>query len=221
MKSSEIQERKHYGNCPKKRESREETIIDAWRNKTGLERLPDDAQYWTICGKCSYEENVGELEPNCEPDQIIKSGLALPSQIHGIELEEKIYRCNVTVKNGINWHLGDFYETIVEYANDNSFNPAIVNADMLLMPDNAARYLAKIMRFLSHNDSEVMLVSNMVEEVRHLRSTVDDFIGSLEKEPNFQYAIDMANWEFVPNYYWYNGTGKTTTKMMTVILFKQ
>jgi hypothetical protein len=219
MKSTPSQLNMHYGGCPKKIESRYQTIIKAYQNHYNLNTIPKDSQYWSICGRCSYE--FGKLEDNCEPDQMIKSGLVKPNQIHGIEIDKEIFKYNQKAHKGINWHIGDFYEIMVEYANNNYFNPAIVNSDMLLMPKLGVQYLSKIMQFLTTSANQVMLVGNFVSEHRHFRFGIEDIIDGMEKEPCFQCSMNMANWEFNKEYYWYNGTGKTTTKMMTIILFKQ
>jgi len=209
----------HYGACPKKIESREQTIINTYRKHYKRDSIPNNTQYWTICGRCSYQPN--QLEQNCEPDQIIKSKLANPDQIHGVEIDPEIYKYNINSGINVNWYLGDFYETMVEFANNNNFNPAIINADLLHMPDHAATYLSKIMQFLSHFDGQTMIVCNMVKCICNSRnSDINDMIYGLEKEPCFQNAFSKAKWSFHNEYYWYNGTGKTTTKMMTLIMFK-
>ena len=219
MNTSPSQLTKHYGACPKKIASRQQTIINIYRNRYNLQSIPEDKQYWTICGRCSYE--YGKLEEHCEPDQIISSGLVKPNQFHGIEISQEIYDWNAKANKDINWHLGDFYETMVEYSNHNYFNPAIINADMLLMPKNGAQYLSKILSFIDTKVKDVMVVANYVAECRHLRSNMDDIVSNIEKEPSFQLAFNNGNWSIHDEYYWYNGTGKTSTKMITVIFFKQ
>jgi len=218
MNSSLSQLNMHYGACPKKLESRFQTIIQTYRKKYNRQSIEEDSQYWTICGRCSYQPN--ELEHNCEPDQIIKYGLTKPTQIHGVEISKEIYEWNIQSNHGINWYLGDFYETMVEHSNHKYFNPAIVNADMLLMPTLGVQYLSKIMHFLTTIPTkEIMLVGNFVTEHRHFRTGIKDIISGLQKEPCFQFAMNNGKWKFNDKYYWYNGTGKTTTKMTTVIMF--
>lgn len=208
----------HYGQCPKKAESRNQTIIQTYRKHHNTNSIPQSSQYWSICGRCSYEEN--KLETNCEPDQVVNSGLIKSNQFHGIEIDQEIYNWNRRGNSEINWYLGDFYETMVEYANHNEFRPAIVNADLLRMPKFGGQYFARIMQFLSGVGGEVMLVGNFVMEHRQMRATIGDLVKRLEGESCFQYAMNNADWSWNPEFYWYNGTGKTSTKMMTVILFK-
>jgi len=218
MNSTPSQLNMHYGACPKKIESRHQTIIKTYREHYDIQSIPKNKQYWTICGRCSYAKN--QLEDNCEPDQIIKSNLVKPSQFHGIEISEEIYKWNKQANKQIHWHLGDFYETMVEYSNHNVFNPAIVNSDMLLMPKYGTQYLSKVMQFLTTASKEVMLVGNFVTEHRHFRADINDIMRGLQEEPSFQFAFDKGNWKIHNKYYWYKGTGKNHTRMTTIILFK-
>jgi len=208
----------HYGDCPKKIEARNQTIIGAYESHYGRDQIPGDSQYWTICGRCSYEDGI--LEQNCELDQVAASGIASFDQMHGVEIDPEIFECNRKVNNGVNWHLGDFYETMVEYSNSNEFKPAIINVDMLLMPKHAASYFSKILMFLSNFDHETMLIANFILEHRHLRSKTVDFVRNLESAACFQCAMQRSRWSFHNEYYWYNGTGKTTTKMSGLIFLK-
>jgi len=219
MNTSKSQLQMHYGACPKKIESRHQTIINTYCKHYNATLLPLNAQYWSICGRCSYKKN--HLENNCEPDQLIKANLITPNQFHGIEIDKKIYKWNKQSNKNINWYLGDFYETMVIYSNHHNFNPSIVNADMLLMPKFGAQYFSKVMQFLTTSAKQVMLVGNFVAEHRHFRTKIEDIMNNLEKEPRFQFSIHNGNWKFNKDYYWYNGTGKTTTKMTTIILFKK
>ncbi len=214
----------HYGQCPKKAESRNQTIIQTYKDKYGANSIPTQAQYWTMCGRCSYSEN--QLEIGCEPYQILQSGLIEPTQFHGVEIDKDIYSWNSKVNNGMNWHYGDFYTTMIEYSNENTFNPAIVNADLIHMPKHAAPYISKIMMFLSTVGIEkTMLICNIVAEHRYLRSDIKEMCRLLESNTNYQMANNVAKWEIHSDYYWYNGTQKVestgrSTKMMTMIFFK-
>ena len=160
------------------------------------------------------------MENNCEPDQLIKNNLIKPHQFFGVEINPEIYAANKNIKN-INWIHGDFYEQMVEYSNNNTFNPAIINADMLLMPKCGVEYLAKIMCLVtSLNIKEVMIVANFILKTRQHVSSKEEIIRRLEKEPMFQAACYNTKWNIYDNCYQYNGTGKTRTKMGSLILSK-
>jgi len=219
MNSSPSQLNMHYGACPKKAESRFQTIIKTYRKHYKRDAILANAQYWSICGRCSYE--TGKLEKRCEPDQVIEAKLITPNQFHGVEINDEIYEFNKKADKRIHWYLGDFYEVMVKCSNQDKFNPAIVNTDMLLMPSFGVQYLSRIMQFLTTSAKEVMLIGNFVTEYRHFRKGIEDIKNGLQKEPCYQFSMNNAKWDFNKEYYWYNGTGKTRTKMTTIIMWKK
>jgi hypothetical protein len=209
----------HYGACPKKLEARYQTIIKVYRDHYGKQAIPSSSQYWSICGRCSYD--MGKMEENCEPDQLIKYKLIKPNQFYGVEISPEIYEFNKSCNNEINWFLGDFYDQMVEYSNHNKFEPAIVNADILLMPKCGVEYFSKVMHFLNSSAKNVMLIGNFIMKARHQVATIKDIVNGLEKEPCFQDSMSSRKWIIHNEIYLYNGTGKTRTKMGSVILFKK
>lgn len=194
-----------YSLCPKKAESRAQTIINL--------SAPTSRQYWSMCGRCCHR--TGVLTPNSEPDQMLS--IIAPSQFHGVELDPEIHSWNKTVPN-FHWHNGDFYETMVEYANRNVFDPAIVNADMVVMPKFGVPYVAKILQFLTGVSGSTMFVANFVTSYRHMRAGIGDIVSGLEREPCYQYAMSSGRWRWHEEYYWYRGTGNGGTTMTTIVL---
>ena len=111
---------------------------------------------------------------------------------------------------------------MAEYSNKHEFNPAIVNVDMVYMPKRGSSYFAKILQLLTtaKEAKEVILVGNFVMESRHWRSSIDDIIDGLEKQPCFQFSMHNGNWELGDQYYTYLGTGGDSTTMSTIIYHK-
>lgn len=220
MKSSASQLKINYGACPKKLEARRQTIIKTYRDYYGIQSIPKNKQYWSICGRCSYTS--GKLEHGCEPDQLVQDGLIKPIQFFGIEINPEIHEYNTMSNSEMHWLLGDFYEQMVEYSNHNLFNPAIVNADMLFMPKFGVEYLSRTMHFLTTitTANQVMLVGNFILHTRNHVSKKEDIISGMEKEPLFQASMNGGKWNIHNQFYRYNGTGNTRTKMGTIILFK-
>jgi hypothetical protein len=210
-------ETKDWG-CPKKIKARSETIIDAYRSHYGRESIPTGSQYWTMCGRCSHGDGV--LGKNVEPDQIIKSNLAKPEQIHGVEIDLDVFNGNKSIKCGITWHCGDFLETMKSYKEKGNFKPAIVNADLVVMHKKASSYIAGIMRVLASVPGDILLISNIVLQYRSHESSIYEMVEALNKHRSCMFALDVANWSQWANHYEYNGTGKTRTKMGTIILAK-
>lgn len=210
-------ETKDWG-CPKKIKARSETIISIYRNNYKRESIPINSQYWTMCGRCSHGDGI--LGQNVEPDQIIKSGLATSKQIHGVEIDLDVFQGNKSISCGINWHNGDFLETMRNYNEEREFRPAIVNADLVVMHKKASSYIAEIMRLLSSVPGDILLISNIVLQYRSHESSIPEMVEALNKHRACMFALDAANWSQGTHHYEYNGTGKTRTKMGTIILAK-
>ena len=216
MKSSIQQLDMPYYCCPKKHKAREQTIIETYRKYYGRKSIPGTKQYWTICGRC-YDNN--KMAPGSEPGQLIQ-GLIKPSQFFGVEINPVIHGLNQRCNQTVNWIQGDFYSEMIIAWNHKRFNPAIVNADMTSMPKRGSLYLSRIMNFLTDTDFKIMLIGNFVMQYRSHIDKDEDVTACLESEPLFQASIRTGKWKIYDWFYRYNGTGRTGTKMGTVIMFK-
>ena len=204
-----------YGNCPKKRQARQDTIITQYRKYFG-HSLPEDKQYWTMCGNCTSDD--GTLNEGSELGQLVSEGLITYNQFHGVEIETDIYNKNILCNDEANWYCGDFHNTL---SSAEKFNPGLVNCDLIYMPKIGAIYLAKIMALLHSAVDEVLLIGNFILRTRHHVSGGDDIIRYLDKCPQFHVAYDSGQWIMNDAYYWYMGTGGDQTKMGTVIFVKK
>jgi hypothetical protein len=203
--------------CTKKQNARLETIISQYQNYFGY-KLPEDKQYWTLCGQCATPN--GEPLQGCELCQLIESGLISANQFHGVEINEEIHDLNVKAFPEINWHNDDFYRAIVKAKCNNNFNPAIVNLDTIKTPDGGAAYISKMISLLNDTCDEVLLVVNVILKMRfYAKKNGDYFINLLNKHHQFRYAM-KDNWNLIDNYYEYNGAGKGSTSMGSFIFVK-
>ena len=66
--------------------AREENI-KLYRTLSGLDRLPKDKQYWTLSNRC-------DQSPSSELSQLVRSGLLVPSQFHGVDQDAELIRLN-------------------------------------------------------------------------------------------------------------------------------
>jgi len=205
--------------CPKKLEARRQTIIEPYKDIFG-ESIPADKQYWAMCGQCSIG---GKPLEDCEIDQVSKAGLITPDQFHGVEINPAIHKLNEQGWPDANWYCGDFYGQMKEACADENFNPAIVNADLISMPDRGVGYFADIMSFLSSVVDETMLVANMVMEYKRFpdRNRDMEFVmQQLNKQDQFQKALKNKNWTlYKKQYYAYNGTGEESKSVMGSLIF--
>jgi len=207
-------------NDPKKIEARKQTLIETYRSKFG-EIIIKPGQYWSMCGQCFGTD--GGLSEGCELDQVVKSGLIAPEQFHGVEINPEIFEGNKKIGNGAHWYCGDFLRTMQDsYANGN-FNPSIVNADFITMPDRTAGYIGDIMSFLSIVNQPVLFVANFVLESSRFpdkNRTMEYMIDKLESDHMFQNALNSRDWNWMEEFYSYNGTGsKSKTKMASLIFY--
>lgn len=200
--------------CPKKQKARSETIIEKYR-KNFQYSLPQQKQYWTICGKCANDD--GTLHKGSELFQILDNNLIRPQQFHGVEIDPKIHQLNIQCPQKVNWYCGDFYTAMAQAEN---FNPGIVNADLLHMPQTGAEYFSKVMALVDFFTDAVMLIGNFILRNRHMMSKADAIISELDQHAQFHAAYDDGNWQFGDQCYVYNGTGKNITVMGTVVFYK-
>jgi len=186
-------------------------------NKHFYDKVPEEEQHWTMCGQCSTPDN--QLVIGCELDQLTKSGLITPNQFNGVETQPEIARLNSLLDTKACFHNNDFYRAMVEADNDDNFNPAIINADMISMPDSAAEYLSKIIAFLTERSNNVMLVCNLVLRCRCKHVDGSDIIKALNKLPRF--TMNIGHWYMEPDYYQYYGTGNNNTILGSVVFVKK
>jgi len=201
--------------CPKKLKARKDTIIDMYR-KHFYDKLPKEKQHWTMCGQCSTEDN--QIATGCELDQLTKEGLITPNQFYGVETQKEIAMSNSLLETEANFINNDFYKAMVEADNDDNFNPAIVNADMISMPKSAAEYLSKIIAFLTERVNDIMLVCNLVLRCRCKHVGGSDIIKALNELPRF--TMNIKHWEMELKYYQYYGTGNNNTILGSIIFTK-
>lgn len=206
--------------CPKKLEARRQTIIEPYREIFG-KNIPRGKQYWAMSGQCATSSGL-PLE-NCELDQVVNSGLINISQFHGVEINHEIHKLNDQGWPEANWHCGDFLRVMQGSCADEEFNPAIVNADFITMPDRTIGYLSDILSFLSFVTKEVMLVANMVMEYQRFperNRDIEFVMNRLNNKGQFQKSLKNREWKvYNQKYYSYTGTGQESRTTMGSLIF--
>lgn len=184
--------------------------------------IPEDKQYWTMCGNLS--DNNGNLNQDSEYSQIIREGLILPNQFRGVEIDETIYNRNKQVLPNIEIHKGDFFQILNRQANQNQFNPAIINADLINMPEIGASYISKIIALLSMIPGEIMIVANIVLDSPYSGSSkkiqdINKFLINLTN--NHRFNSFKHHWNFNNECYKYAGNREySRTSMASYIFWK-
>jgi len=203
-------------NGPKKILAREQTIILAYRDLFQRQSAPEDKQYWTMSGKYSK----GDIPIEGEFHQLEKAGLIKANQFHAIDIDENIINKNREHYPELNWHLGDFLETMKDYSLTNNFNPAIINCDNVRLPEKGIKYLSSIIMFVDHNvEGEIMLINNLMLNSPYrktIMATGEDMLSMLFDNDYFTLS---NRWEVLPYCYKYHGTGKRANTWMGSLIF--
>lgn len=202
--------------------ARQETIINQYRKIYNRQSIPQDKQYWTMCGNLS--DNNNHLNQDSEYSQIIREGLITPNQFRGVEIDDIIFNRNKQVLPHIEIYKDDFFKTLNRQANQNQFNPAIVNADLINMPEIGAIYISKIIALLSMMPGEIMLVANLVLDSPYISPTrkkqdIDRFLINLKNQHKFN--AFKHHWNFDNECYKYAGNREhSRTTMGSYIFYK-
>ena len=201
----------------KKKNARQETIINQYRKIYNRQSIPQDKQYWTMCGDLS--DKNGNINQDSEYSQIIREGLITPNQFRGVEIDKDIYNNNVNVLPNVDFYNDDFSKTLNREAYQHQFNPAIVNADLINMPEVGAKKISEIIAILSVTPGEIMLVCNVCIKLRHRRFSIDDFLINLLKDNRFNNF--KHHWNFNNECYKYAGNREhSRTSMGSYIFWK-
>ncbi len=207
--------------CPKKQNARFETISKQYREHF-TNSLPEEKQYWTMCGQCSTP--TGEPLDGSEPIQMLNEGLIVPEQFRGVEVNSAIHESNSKALPELTFINDDFYRAMTTAAHEGRFNPGVVNADFPATPSSSTAYVAKIMALLTATASDLILVINMILRMRYYKRKDGDFIiNRMNKYASFRHAWEHGNWELGDEYFEYNGAGNTgsRTYMGSLIFIKK
>ena len=216
-----------YQICPKKEAAREETIISVYRELFG-HSLPEGKQYWSMCS--GHTNPDGTFSHGSELGQMLKEGLITVDQFHGVDIVEEIIQKNKNALPESNWHHGDFVRMMKKAYLQNSFNPAIINADFVSMSKKASVEVSDIIELLTYIKAKnVMVVSNIMYNnpygdkriSKPLDTNPDEILEDYMKHNVFKSSWKEGEWNLYPDSYFYYGTGKDSrTVMMSSIFYK-
>lgn len=215
---------KLYGRCPKKHEARDCTVVRAWRNLTGLSHIPQDQDYWTLAGPM-YDE-TGGLQPACELNHVLGSGLLRSAtQFHSIEVLRDVHEGNrQTVAHldpAPHLYHGEAHRVIEVTHEAGLFRPAIINLDSIYEPRRAARLLGQVLHVANRVGGVKMVVLNAIVDAprRGRRYNLDSLVSAIERDVFCRHQLGFG-WRQSIEGWVYNGTGRTNTKMGTLIFFQ-
>ncbi len=214
--------------CERKFADRKLGIIDTYREIFNRQSVPKDQQYWCVCAQ-QCDENNPKREPGSECMQMIDSGLITPEQWRGVDWEEDLIELNKSVYPEISWTYGELRGVMAEAWRNESFNPAIINCDLLTMKKKSCTIVAAIISMLLERDiTNCMLVMNSVLSTWHHREAegnaggeLQDHIHFLSKDLDFAIALIEKNWTVFPKAYSYPGTKGSASTMGSIVIYRK
>lgn len=211
--------------CPKKYHAREETIIGMYR-KYFANSIPEDKQYWTMCGQ--HAKN-GVFQPGSELGQLLQTEFLSADQFYGVDIVEEVISQNQAAKPEANWIHDDLLHAMKTACKEDNFHPAVINADLISLKERGSSMTSQIMSFLEDIDCpNVLLVANIMltnphalggKKLADIEISSDTFIAEFERWKAFQYVWATDNWRLHPEFYVYNGTGKRSRTIMGTFIF--
>lgn len=220
--------KKFFGLCDRKKDARIISIIESYIKFFGQNNLPQDKQYWTLCGQMSHGN---ELQKYCELNHMVSEKLITPNQFYGVELNKIIHNKNVEIvqtstaykKNNPNLIHGEISQVLNEHLGTNKLNPHIINLDTVSEPKNGVIILAKTMDILNYVDSPVMVIWNvlMYHSLYNRKHSWKDVADLLEENSLFRYSYQYGWSQFKKKVFSYKGTGKSASKMGIVVFVRK
>lgn len=201
---------------PDKQIARWLTIIRLYQETFHENTIPNDQQYWSLCG--AHTKNNKPIKG--ELGHLLEYGLIQKNQYYGVDREEKIINKNKKSFPDINWIHDDFINAIENYINNKIFNPKIINYDGVMQPKNSTQYLKKILITIDDEvPNELMLVTNFVlwnpyNPSQKLRYEVKDILKYIKKIYSFP-----KHWEMFPICYKYR-CRHSNAKMAVLVFLK-
>lgn len=202
-------------NHPNKIQARNESIFKAFLAKTGLSKLPEDRQYWSLSANCS-----GTSKEHSDIDHPVRLGLITPNQYHGVDIQTKIIKANKKAWPTAHWYNMDFLNAMLLAGL--TFRPGVVNFDTLQIPSTAVPSFLDILRYISDkSDGFTMAVLNVITKNpyspnKYTDKDVTDAVGKDKRWSRLQRDWTMEQW-----CYWYPGKdNKSRTEMTTFVFFK-
>jgi len=218
--------RSDFAHCQKKRQWRQDTVVNFYRQVFNRFYIPLEQSYVTLCAKCGYEpeaQKAGQLREGCEPDQLLKEGFIFQSQFYGIEGNSEIHEINKSVHGSFHWRCGDFLRILSELSCGPNFKPAVICYDSIHFPETFIDYFPRILRMATEKRWEDLLIVGNFVLTAHGRSVpVTAILKAVEKSEQAQFAFQFGNWKMHSHYYQYDGKGShSATKMGTILFYNR
>ena len=182
--------------------ARRETIIDVYRSRFNIHKIPNGKQYWSLCSDCT---NDGEPHKDTEIGQMIHHDIISEQDFVGVDIDSNTISRNTIAYPHATWICNDFFAAMCEV---DTFEPAIVNFDTISTPKYAIPVLGDIINIVLPN---TMIVCNMILKCRN-----QIILPISEISQQIQIHLSGVDVDFHPDIMTYlNGT----TEMATIVCY--
>jgi len=201
-----------------KSRARQATVIDAYRQHSGLRSIPHNRHYVTLAGLQSFEDDREALSPHSEYAQVTSAGLVpLPKrQYVAFDTQAELIAVNKRVAPTATWLCEDIYAGLVRLHAEKKINPAIVFYDSMRLPQLGTVEASKLMVFLS-KFRPIMFVANFIVHRQFVPSPLsnEEIFRSFARLPAYGLAL-RRGWSTDRRVYRYKGDHAT---MATVVFW--
>lgn len=170
--------------------------VKIFRRVTGLDRIPEGKEYWTLCHLQTHDEGA-------EIVQLKGMGFLGKTQFHGVDTDVELIRRNTQYHPSAHWYHGEWTDVI----DHNVFNPSMVYLDTTCFSGHRRSIDLTARTMMRCPDGTVLFVNTMLNDPRSSRrfnsSRLLDMLH--RKVP----PSELTKWEPMVENYEYSTTGKT------------
>lgn len=211
---------------PVKRNARQSTVIDLYREIRGVRSVPRGRQYWTLCGPMT---RAGVLAPSCELMHLLDERLLSPGQFYGAELKKSSHEANAAAAKkafgkGESPRLfgGNIVDGMAAALRRRELAPDVVNLDTESEPPKAIHLLDSVVSIVNHVPGPVVVVWNTVMKNPHNNARKYDFetiSGLMAKDMSLQRSLKKGGWGTYATTFKYGGYGSKSRSVMGTVAF--
>jgi hypothetical protein len=171
--------------------------VKIYRHLTRFQSIPADRQLWA--SSCNWQTD----KPTAQVNQLIASGLIVPSQFHGVTVHPGVVENNAALHPQAHFHLGEWERTILHCED---FNPGLIVLETGML--SGASALSLVAHTMMLAPETVLLVNVYQSSFLHDTMPPQEFIDELN-----QRAPDLASWVpgGIENFHYMRGENEIQT----------
>lgn len=201
---------------PRKVAARQATVVDIYRWWSGLNTLPPNLFYWTICGWCGRE---GQLLEMCEFDHVVKrEKLIEERQWVGVDRDKEVFAGNSTLSIDGKWFNEDIVACYARLGKD--FPAGLMNLDLTNFVRIGFRVVGDMLCLIG-TKNPCLVIANVVRSHKLYKpvTPLAEVLGEAATERCLGTAL-RSGWTYADHLYSYAGTdgrGRSQSVMNTIL----